>query len=258
MAQANSRRAILKLLLGAPLLVATGRWVQAAAPRRLADLIEQTKSIVPISQRIDAISRALLGTRYVAHTLIGGPRRQEIFVTRDDAFDCVTYNEFVLAAARARDVPEFETALRTIRYHGGEVTWRERNHYFADWSRNNVANGVCQPVELDGTTKLDKSSNTEVGLGRRSWTLDAIPQATLQASAAKLLAGDIVGFVSRRANLDYSHTGFVAFGRNGEFLLRHASSTRRRVIDEPMARFIAANSVKYVSVLRPQQPRNSA
>ena len=78
------------------------------------------------------------------------------------------------------------------------------------------------------------------------------------ANATKLLPGDIVGFVSRRANLDYFHTGFVAFGAKGELLLRHASSTHRWVIDERMAAFIAVNRPKYVTVLRPQEPRRQA
>ena len=70
---------------------------------------------------MDFISRALLGVRYQANTLIGGPQRPEQFVVRADAFDCVTYCEIVLAAAMARNYGEFETALRKIRYEHGKV-----------------------------------------------------------------------------------------------------------------------------------------
>lgn len=258
MTQTGTRRAVLGFLAGAPLWAASGGLAQAAEPRRIAALIEQTKALPQISLRIEAISRALIGTRYAAHTLIGGPRRPEMLVVRDDAFDCVTYCEAVLAAALARDMPEFEAALRKIRYRNGEVEWRERNHYFADWCRNNVDNGICGFAALGKTIKLDKSSNSEPGLGRRSWTLEVIPISALASSVAKLMSGDIIGFVSRRANLDYSHTGFVMFGRSGELLLRHASSTRRRVIDEPMSHFAAVNGVRYVSVLRPAEPKRYA
>jgi N-acetylmuramoyl-L-alanine amidase-like len=256
MAQAHHRRTVLKALAGAPLWAASG--ALQAAPRRVAGLIAQAKALPQISQRIEVISRALMGVRYAAHTLIGGPRRKEQFIMRDDAFDCVTYCEFVLAAARATDVAEFETALRRIRYRNGEIAWRERNHYFADWCRNNVDNGICRFVPIADTVRIDKSSDSEPGLGRRSWALGVLPQQTLLANASKLMTGDIVGFVSRRANLDYSHTGFVAFGRKGELLLRHASSTRRRVIEEPMVRFLRVNGVKYVSVLRPLEPKRYA
>ena len=40
-------------------------------------------------------------------------------------------------------------------------------------------------------------------------------------------SGDIVGFVTRRPNLDYFHIGFVAFGDDGDLLLRHASREPR-------------------------------
>ena len=61
----------------------------------------------------------------------------------------------------------------------------------------------------------------------------------------------MIGFVSRRSYLDFYHTGFIAFGKNGELLLRHASQSRRKVLDERMETFLAVNGVKYVTLLRP-------
>ena len=43
-----------------------------------------------------------------AYTLIGGPRRPEKFVVRDDAFDCVTFCETVLAGGDRARPGEFE------------------------------------------------------------------------------------------------------------------------------------------------------
>ena len=71
----------------------------------------------------------------------------------------------------------------------------------------------------------------------------------------KLERGDIVGFVSRRPNLDYFHTGLIAFDKSGALLLRHASQSRRRVLDERMDQFIAVNGVRYITLVRPQEPR---
>jgi hypothetical protein len=70
-----------------------------------------------------------------------------------------------------------------------------------------------------------------------------------------LANGDIVGFITRRSNLDYFHIGFVVMDGGGNLMLRHASQSKRRVLDEPMDRFIAVNRVRYVTVLRPQEPR---
>ena len=74
------------------------------------------------------------------------------------------------------------------------------------------------------------------------------------ANKAQLAAGDIIGFVTQRKNLDYFHVGFVAFGGDGELLLRHASLSRHRVLDERMDRFLAKNRVRYVTLLRPEEP----
>ena len=37
---------------------------------------------------------------------------------------------------------------------------------------------------------------------------------------------------------------------DGRLMLRHASQRRRRVTDEPLAGFFAANKVEYVTLLR--------
>ncbi len=160
-------------------------------------------------------------------------------MVRDDGFDCVTYCETVLAAAIARSPAAFAPALRAIRYHNGVVEWRERNHYFFDWSAHNVANGTCRVIAMKGEVELDKTVTWHKALGRRHFAMHVIPRASFLANRAKLATGDIVGFVTRRPNLDYFHVGFVAFGTKGEFLLRHASRMHGRVLDERMARFVA-------------------
>jgi hypothetical protein len=247
-----SRRHVLQMLAGATALAAGSR-PSLAGEARIARLIAQARGLEPISQRIDFISGALRGTRYQGDTLIGGPRRPEKFVTRDDAFDCVTYCETVLAAARARDTAEFETALREIRYRSGIVNWFERNHYFFEWGQHNVASKTCRWIGLDGALDIEKTVDSQKGLSKRRFSMRVIPSAVFLAHKALLQSGDIVGFVSRRSNLDYFHAGFVAFARD-TLLLRHASESRRRVLDERMDRFVAHNRVRYVTLLRPEQP----
>jgi hypothetical protein len=242
------------MLAVAPLMAATGSAAHAeAATTSIARLIEEARAVAAaqasVSERMDFISRALLGVRYQANTLIGGPRRPEQFVIRVDAFDCVTFCEFVLAAAIARDYREFETALRTIRYEHGKVIWAERNHYFAEWCRRAVENGICAPVALPGAVTIDKTVNWG-NQGRRQVSITGIPSASLLANGGSLANGDIVGFLSRRPNLDFFHTGLVIFEDDGALMLRSAAQSRRRVLDEPMARFLAVNKVRHVALLR--------
>jgi hypothetical protein len=225
----------------------------ARAPK-LPGLIEKSRALPEISARIAAISQGLLGTRYRGHTLIGGPKTSEIFVTREDDFDCVTFCETVLAAALSRKPDDFVPALRAIRYHDGIVTYYARNHYFHEWCVRNVANGLCREVALPGMATIEKTVTWHREFEPRHFTMRVIPAKSFLDNHAMLRAGDIAGFVTRRASLDYFHTGFVMFGAKGEFLLRHAAESRRRVIDEPMARFMRANRVRYVTVLRPRDP----
>ena len=246
-----NRRAMLQILAGGTLLAAGGPAL--AGETRIAALITQTRAFEHISQRIEHISRALRGSHYRGYTLIGGPRRPEKFVVRDDGFDCVTFCETVLAAAIARDIGEFESSLREIRYHNGIVTWYERNHYFFEWSRHNVENKLCRAIALEGAVEIEKTVYWHHALGKRRFSMQVIPRAVFLANKDKLMDGDIVGFVTQRPNLDYFHIGFIAFAR-GELMLRHASQSHGRVLDERMDRFVAHNRVRYVTLLRPQEP----
>jgi hypothetical protein len=251
MEQAPSRRFVLRLLAGGALAAAADPQADAAGGSTIERLIKDAQAYPKVSQRIDVISRALIGVRYAAHTLIGSAKQPERFVVREDAFDCVTYCEVVLAAALARDLPEFEAALRNIRYHQGIVDWRQRNHYWADWCQRSVDNGFCRPVLIGEPVKVHKNVNSEPAVGRREWTLEAMTKSTLLSNGKQLVTGDIIGFVSGRQNLDYFHTGFIAFAPNGELLVRHASRSQRRVVDERMATFATVNPVRYVTLLRP-------
>jgi hypothetical protein len=245
------RRTFLQLA-GAGALAAAWCGRAGAGEEVIARLIEETRAVSPLPRRVDAISKALIGRRYRADTLIGGPRTPEVFVVRDDVFDCVTYCETVLAAAKSSDLSSFERELRAIRYHGGVVAWRERNHDFAAWCARNVENGLCAPLVLGAPVALKKVMTYPRALGRRTYDIAATTRGSLLAGKADLRDGDIVGFVSRRTGLDYYHCGFVMFGDNGEFLLRHASQSHRRVMEQPMEYFLAVNRVAYVTLLRPR------
>ena len=249
---AFSRRHMLQILAGGAVLAAGCR-PSLAGEARIGRLIGEARALPTIAQRIDFISRALRGTTYREYTLIGGPRRTEKFVVRDDAFDCVTFCETVLAAAKAHDLGEFEQVLRTIRYHNGIVAWRERNHYFFEWGRHNIENKICRAIVMDGAVELIKTVTWHRELGRRRFAMTVIPRAALLANKAQLANGDIIGFVTPRPDMDYFHVGFVAIGSGGELLLRHASQSRHRVFDESLERFLATYRVRYVTLLRPQE-----
>src|SRR3954453_23341080 len=256
----RTRRQFLRLLVGPPLLAVGGNFALAAKidgvsagitkTALIERLIGEARGLPNCSDRIDFISRKLLGIRYQANTLIGSPKHPEKFVVRDDAFDCVTFCEVVLAAALALDMAEFENSLRRIRYDRGHVQYDRRNHYFADWCKRNIENGICRPVAIEPSITIDKTLTWHREFGKHPVSFVAITKETLLANSKLLAPGDIIGFTSRRAGLDYYHTGLVAFGKTGELLLRNASQSRGRVVEDKMAAFVSVNPVKYVTLLR--------
>lgn len=252
--QRPDRRDIL-CFLGSGALLAARLGHAHAAETRIGRLIMEAQSKGSISKKIDFISGALRGTRYLGYTLIGGPQRPEQLVVRDDGFDCVTFCETVLAAARAGSQDKFDSVLKTIRYHDGVVSWRERNHYFFEWGQHNVENQVCKPIDMAGSIEIEKNVYWHRALGRRRFAIRVIPSVVFLGSKAQLVNGDIVGFITQRSNMDYFHVGFVAMSGEGTLMLRHASQSKRRVLDERMDRFVAVNRVRYVTLLRPQEPR---
>lgn len=248
-----SRRTVLQLGAAGAVLAA-GLAPARAARGRIDALILTARGLPTIAQRVEFISRALIGTPYRGDTLIGSPHKAERFVVRDDGFDCITFCETALAAARSERLGDFERELRRIRYHNGVVAWRSRNHYFSDWSTSNVADGVCARVMLPGGVAVDKTLTYMRALGPRRVSFDAIPRARLFANRERLASGDIIGFLSRRPRLDYFHIGLVVARPDGELLLRHAARSRGRVLDEPLARFLSINRVRRVTLLRPLEP----
>ncbi len=249
-----NRRHILFLLAGGAALATAGP--AHAGEARIAALIGQAQKFPAVAERIDFISRALIGTPYRGHTLIGGPRQPERFVTRDDCFDCVTFCETVLAAATVKDASEYAEALRHIRYRDGAVVWRERNHYFSEWGANNIAAGVCRPLTLPGSETIDRTLTEMQALGARQISFPAISRDRLLANKALLATGDIIGFLSQRADLDYFHVGFVVVAQDGDLWLRHAARSKGRVVDTLLARFLNQNRVRAVTLWRPSERPN--
>ena len=129
------------------------------------------------------------------------------------------------------------------------MIWAERNHYFAEWCRRAVENGICKPVAMPDAVTIDKTVQWG-SQGRRQVSMNAVPAASLLANSGLLENGDIIGFLSRRPNLDFFHTGLIIFDDDGALMLRSAAQSRRRVLDEPLDRFMATNNVEHVALLR--------
>lgn len=204
-----------------------------------------------LAQRIDKISGHFLGRPYAPNALDSPTGQGETLTASLDSFDCVTYMEVVLALSISSSARGFLDAVRLIRYEGGQVAWSCRNHYMLDWARNNEARGLISNI-TDGEGVIEKTRRLDAvkGLPAREASFKCFPKRRLPLVKKIIETGDFILFASTRKNLDVFHTGLL-IKSDGEILLRHATRSKGKVIEERLADFLSANRMSGMILLRP-------
>ena len=247
--------------------------LQANDSIRVEKWLKEAASLPKDSCRTLHFAKQMLGVPYVAGTLDGNEEEQ--LVVRTDALDCTTFVETVLAFCIAdkrgeRDFKGFKKALTDVRYRDGILNgYTSRLHYFSDWIRNNEQMGFvkectsetacAQPKELwlDFMTthvdsylpmKKDASLVEEMAAYEKNWqgvTVLFIPKEKLDLSSEelKIKNGDILAMVTNIKGLDIVHVGF-AFWREGKLHLLHASSSAKKVIEDPKTQYESSKNTK--------------
>lgn len=186
-----------------------------------------------------------MGAKYVNDPLGEGRAPDSDPLIRDDAFDCTTFVETVLAHG---DVD----TLNKIRYKNGEIDFINRNHFIeTDWLPNNsniVKNVSAQygqtalrHVVINRAAWLRRMHNIDSDVAVVATDIEYIPYdniTTLKTDRPMIVLfivgntgkSDIIG-----TDLAVVHMGFLM--PNG--MLRHASSTAERVVDVPVSEYIA-------------------
>jgi hypothetical protein len=192
------------------------------------------------------VADAWLGRPYVADSLIGGPDKSERLVVNLKAFDCVTFIECVLAKARTRSRKEFIDELKKIRYRGGRVEWSARLHYFSDWMRSNQKRGVIKVrTRGAGSHCIETLLGVLDGLPARRVRFHVVPKHKIHLARERIRDGSIVAFASTRSKLDFFHTGLIFI--SDELMLYHASRKARKVIAEPLEKYLKRNRMRGIA-----------
>ena len=247
--------------------------LQANDSIRVEKWLKEAASLPKDSCRTLHFAKQMLGVPYVAGTLDGNEEEQ--LVVRTDALDCTTFVETVLAFCIAdkrgeRDFKGFKKALTDVRYRDGILNgYTSRLHYFSDWIRNNEQRGFvkectsetacAQPKELwlDFMTthvdsylpmKKDASLVEEMAAQEKNWqgtVVSYIPKEKLNLSSdeLKIKDGDVLALVTNIKGLDIVHVGF-AFWREGKLHLLHASSSAKKVIEDPKTQYESSKNTK--------------
>ena len=204
-----------------------------------------------VAARVESISGRFLGYPYLPHSLVGSADAPEVFNDSLGGFDCVTYIESVLALVYAGKTKGFSSILRRLRYSDGKVDWTRRNHYMTQWLNNNARHGLIGRFGLRSATNRKKRLlNVVPGLPARRESFSCIPKKNLAAVRPEIQTGDLIFFASTRSNLDVFHCG-ILIRQGDELVLRHASRSQGRVVDQDLASFLKENRMAGVLLARP-------
>ena len=235
--------------------------------------LQEAVSLSKDSCRTLHFAKKMLGVPYVAGTLDGNEEEQLVVLV--DSLDCTTFVETVLAFCIAdkrgeRDYEGFKKALTQIRYRDGILNgYTSRLHYFSDWIRNNEQMGFVKectsetacslPKELwldfmtthvDSYLPMKKNPELvkEMASHEKNWqgtVVSYIPKEKLNLSPEelKIKDGDVLALVTNIKGLDVVHVGF-AFWKDNQLHLLHASSSAKKVIEDPKTQYESSKNTK--------------
>lgn len=109
-----------------------------------------------MAARLNFFSASFLDKPYLLGALGEGAdaRFDQSPLYRNDAFDCETYVDTVVALALADNRHDFLNCINKIRYLNGQVSFVNRNHFTAlDWNQNNQQQGFVKDITATITNK---------------------------------------------------------------------------------------------------------
>ena len=261
------------LLIGLILWSACSAFADERDRASIEKWLQEAVSLPKDSCRTLHFAKKMLGVPYVAGTLDGNEEEQLVVLV--DSLDCTTFVETVLAFCIAdkrgeRDYEGFKKALTQIRYRDGILNgYTSRLHYFSDWICNNEQMGFVKectsetacslPKELwldfmtthvDSYLPMKKNPELvkEMASHEKNWqgtVVSYIPKEKLNLppEGLKIKDGDVLALVTNIKGLDVVHVGF-AFWKDNQLHLLHASSSAKKVIEDPKTQYESSKNTK--------------
>lgn len=221
-----------------------GRWTVKGLNR----ILNKSLQIKDLSETIEFLSREFLGLDYKDSTLIGSIETPEVLVINLKAVDCFTFIDYVEAMRVSGSFLEFKDNLKRLRYQSGKVSFKSRNHFFTDWAEFNseFVTDVTEKIGRRYTQKSKKILNVKEdgtyllsGIKPKRRVIRYIPAPDISEEiSSRLKTGDYAGIYSGQAGLDVSHVGIIIKAED-KIHLRHASSIKRKVVDEDFKKYMA-------------------
>ncbi|MFZ2196382.1 MAG: N-acetylmuramoyl-L-alanine amidase-like domain-containing protein [Thermodesulfovibrionales bacterium] len=237
-----------------------GKWTEA----ELDKIIREAFLIEDAGSRIEFLSGFFIGLEYKESTLLGNISTVEVFVINFSGVDCFTFIDYIEAMRLSDSFESFKRALKQVRYLNGLISFKNRKHFFTDWSEYAPSSVDDLTAEIGGgrVKSIAKSMNLKEngtphlqGVESFHRTINYIPSEDVNSSVLqKLKTGDYAGIYSAMQGLDVSHVGIIIRDRD-TFSLRHASSDKRsrKVVDQELQEYITGTPG--LIILRPRDYR---
>jgi hypothetical protein len=234
-----------------------GRW----SKDDLEHIMSAASHLSNPGERTGFISQHFLNTPYLESTLTGSIEEKEIFVINLSGIDCFTFIDYVEAMRLSGSFNEFKINLKKVRYQGGKVDFRKRNHFFTDWAEFNVlyVRDVTENIGGNKAKNIKKILNINAdgklllqGVNPGEREISYVPAGIIDSSVVDAMrTGDYVGIYSELPGIDASHVGIIIKSSDNKTFLRHASSVEqlRKVIDQPLKEYLSEKAG--LIILRP-------
>ncbi|MEL6344215.1 MAG: N-acetylmuramoyl-L-alanine amidase-like domain-containing protein [Myxococcota bacterium] len=201
---------------------------EGVIPEALIQIARDVRHL-PVGERMDHISRPLIGRPYLVDAIGEGQAPDIDPPARYDVFDCMTFIEEVMALAMAPDPRSAPLIRRHLRYTDGVQRYDKRRHFMLQqWIPENLASGWLKDITAEyGETHLLHKRVTpqtwsswrrrrlfdlpDAALPRGDYTLPVISLDAAQAAAEDLPVGAIIVTVRRAVAhkpIVVTHVGF--------------------------------------------------
>ena len=144
---------------------------------------------LPVSERIERVSSAMLGVPYVRDPLGEGRAPDPDPLARYDGFDCQTYVEEVLALALSADPADAGRVRAAIRYGAGPIDYAHRRHFTElQWLPGNIADGwlVETTADYGAVQSLSATVDAATWASWKDRSKFAIPDALMPVGQMRL------------------------------------------------------------------------
>jgi hypothetical protein len=237
----------------------------------VAEAERQNWRALPLGERIIAVAKSFLGTRYVNYTLEIDDHIEAPSVDMD-GLDCWTFFEISVGFARMLEMrsgnytpSDLLAMIEVDRYRGGRCSgsYTSRLHFLEDWIYDNEQRGLVKnlSVSLGGVPMRGRYLNEMSHHWRESRymrhnvalvpqiaaieqriasrTIYHIPREQVSQIESKIRSGDVICITGRGPEGFTEHVGLAYRDGVGVVHFMHASKDERRVvIDVPIHQYV--------------------